>query len=166
MPPAPRRLAAGPCTGAAVLLAAVLVLVACASPSGDDGIGSAGGSGDPAAGGGISQADDDLVVHVDRGDGTPAEDWTLTCAGNASGTHPEAEAACAHLAGLDEPFAPIPDDVACTEQFGGPETAHVTGRWDREPVDLELARTDGCFITQWDSLVPLMPPPVGVDRIG
>ena len=158
-----RRLAAGPCTGAAVLLAAVLILGACASPSGGDG---ADGSGGPAAGGGISQADDDLLVHVDLGDGTPAADWTLTCVGFVEGTHPQAEAACAHLAGLDDPFAPLPDDVACTEQFGGPETAHVTGRWDREPVDLELARTDGCFITQWDSLVPLLPPPVGVDRIG
>jgi hypothetical protein len=160
-----RRLAAGPCTGAAVLLAAVLLLAACAAPS-DDGAVSAGGSGDSAAGDSISQADDHLQVMVDRGDGSAPEQWTLTCVGNASGTHPEAEAACAHLAGLDDPFAPLPDDVACTEQYGGPETAHVTGRWNREPVDLELARTDGCFITQWDSLVPLLPPPIGVDTIG
>jgi hypothetical protein len=146
-------------------LALVVSLAACAEPSADGG-GAAGGSGDPAAGGGISQADDDLLVHVDRGDGTPAEDWTLTCVGFVEGTHPEAEAACAHLAGLDDPFAPLPVDVACTEQYGGPETARVTGRWHGEPVDLELARSDGCLITQWDSLVPLLPPPIGVDPIG
>ena len=146
-------------------LSLVVSLAACAEPSADGG-GAAGGSGDPAAGGGISQADDDLLVHVDRGDGTPAEDWTLTCVGFVEGTHPQAEAACAHLAGLDDPFAPLPDDVACTEQYGGPETARVTGRWHGEPVDLELARSDGCLITQWDSLVPLLPPPIGVDPIG
>ena len=141
------------------LFASLAVLAACASPS-------AAGSGDPASGGGIAQADDDLLVHVDRGDGTPAEDWTLSCAGSVQGSHPEAEAACAHLAGLADPFAPLPDDVVCTEQFGGPQTAHVTGRWGGEPVDLELSRSNGCLIAQWDSLGPLLPIPVGVDPIG
>jgi Subtilisin inhibitor-like len=155
-----RRLLAPP------LLASLAVLVACASPSDDDGTGSAGGAGDPAVGDGISQADGDLQVLVDRGDGSAAEEWTLTCAGLVAGTHPEAEAACAHLAGLEDPFAPLPDDVVCTEQYGGPETAHVTGRWNGEPVDLQLARTDGCLIAQWDSLVPLLPSPIGVDPIG
>ncbi len=149
------------------LLASLAVLVACASPSdADDGTGSVGSSGDPAAGAGISQADDDLQVLVDRGDGSAPEEWTLTCAGVVEGTHPEAEAACAHLAGLEDPFAPLPDDVVCTEQYGGPETARVTGRWNGEPVDLDLARTDGCLIAQWDSLVPLLPPPTGVGPIG
>ncbi|SNR78504.1 SSI family serine proteinase inhibitor [Blastococcus mobilis] len=148
------------------LLASLAVLAACASPSDDDGAGSSGGPGDPAVGQGVSRAGDDLQVVVDRGDGSAPEQWTLTCAGNASGTHPEAEAACAHLAGLADPFAPLPDDVVCTQQYGGPETAHVTGRWNGEPVDLRLARTDGCLITQWDSLVPFVPPPIGVDPIG
>ena len=76
---------------------------------------------------------------------------------------PTPQAACAHLAGMDDPFAPLPDDVACTEQYGGPETAHVTGRWGGEPVDLELSRTDGCRIAQWDCLGPLLPPSAPVD---
>jgi hypothetical protein len=146
------------------LLASLAVLAACASPSDDDG--AAGGSSDPSAGGGIPQAGNDLLVYVDRGDGTPAEDWTLTCAALVEGSHPEAEAACAHLAGLDDPFAPLPDDVVCTEQFGGPQTARVTGRWSGEPVDLELSRSNGCLIAQWASLGPLLPIPVGDDPIG
>ena len=77
------------------------------------------------------------------------------------GSHPDAEAACAHLTALDDPFAPLPTDVVCTEQFGGPQTAHVLGRWNGEPVDLELSRTDGCRISQWDALGPLLPGPVG-----
>ena len=47
--------------------------------------------------------------------------------------------------------------MACTEQYGGPQTAHVVGRWSGEPVDLELSRVDGCRISQWDALVPLVP---------
>jgi hypothetical protein len=105
-------------------------------------------------------------VHADRGDGTPAEDWTLACVGVVEGTHPEAEAACAHLTGLDDPFAPLPDDAVCAEQFGGPQTARVTGRWNGKPVDLELSRANGCVIAQWDSLGPLLPIPVGVEPIG
>jgi len=146
-----------------VALASLAVLAGCADRSGDD---AASGSRGDAAGGGISQADDDLQVHVDRGDGTPPEDWTLTCAGLVEGTHPDAEAACAHLAGLDDPFAPLPADAVCTEQYGGPQTAHVTGRWHGKPVDLELSRTDGCRIAQWDGLGSLLPIPVAAEPPG
>ncbi len=143
-------------------LLALLLLAGCAN--GSDG--GAGAGGDPADGGGISQADDDLLVHLDLGDGTPAADWTLTCVGLVEGSHPQADAACAHLAGMDDPFAPLPQDVACTEQFGGPQTARVTGRWNGEPVDLKLSRSDGCRIAQWDSLGPLLPVPEGMEPVG
>jgi hypothetical protein len=33
----------------------------------------------------------------------------------------------------------------------------VLGLWNGEDVDLELSRTDGCRISQWDGLVPLVP---------
>ncbi len=146
------------------LLLALLSVTACASPAAPGAVAPSGGS-DPTAGG-IQQADDDLQVEFDRGDGTEPESWTLTCVGNASGSHPEAEAACAHLAGMEDPFAPLPPDSVCTEQYGGPQTAHVTGRWKGQPVDLELSRVDGCHISQWDSLVPLVPAEVGVGSVG
>ncbi len=111
----------------------------------------------PSDGGGSAPAENDLTVELDRGDGSPAERWTLVCAGAVEGTHPAAEVACAHLSGMDDPFAPIPDDLMCTEQYGGPQTAHVTGRWGGEPVDLELSRVNGCTISQWDGLGPLLP---------
>ncbi|MGY1986011.1 SSI family serine proteinase inhibitor [Blastococcus sp. SYSU DS0669] len=142
---------------ALLLLVAALALGACASARN----GSAGsGDGDGGATG-VSQAADDLVVEVDRGDGSPPETWTLTCGPSVGGTHPRAEAACAHLDAMSEPFAPLPDDLVCTEQYGGPQAAHVTGRWRGEPVDLQLSRVDGCRISQWDSLGPLLPVPVG-----
>ena len=147
-----------------LLRLALFSVTACASPAAP-GAGEPPTASDPAAGG-ISQADNDLQVEFDRGDGTEPESWTLTCVGNASGSHPEAEAACTHLAGMADPFAPLPADRICTEQYGGPQTAHVIGRWQGQPVDLQLSRVDGCAITQWDSLVPLVPAEVGVGPVG
>jgi Subtilisin inhibitor-like len=152
-----------------ILLPAVALLgllTACASPSGDAGAGGGSAaptsdSADPAAGGGIGQADNDLQVELDRGDGAEPESWTLTCVGFVEGSHPDAEAACQHLTAMDDPFAPLPSDIVCTEQFGGPETARILGRWSGEPVDLELSRTDGCRISQWDALGPLLPAAAG-----
>ena len=138
---------------AALLLLPVAVLAACAS-------GGAGGGG--AGGGSTQQVEDDLQVEVDRGDGSPVERYSLTCGDPVAGDLPDAEAVCAHLQGLDDPFAPLPTDIMCTEQYGGPQTAHVTGQWQGRPVDLQLSRTNGCRITQWDSLGPLLPGPAGV----
>ncbi|HYH24841.1 MAG TPA: SSI family serine proteinase inhibitor [Blastococcus sp.] len=142
------------------LLAAVLLLGACGTPDGDGNAAAASGAADgnsSGAAGGIAQTENDLRIDVDRGNGTPPESWTLVCAGVAEGTHPEAQAACDHLAGTTAPFAPLPDDVMCTEQYGGPQTAHITGRWRAEAVDLQLSRVDGCRIAQWDALGPLLP---------
>jgi Subtilisin inhibitor-like len=140
----------------------LLLLTACASETGNGFAGDATvpGTDSGAAGGGISRTENDLAVDLDPGDGSTPFSWTLVCAGVAEGSHPNAEAACAHLRGLAEPFAPLPTDVACTEQYGGPETARVTGVWGGEPVDLELSRTNGCTISQWSSLGPLLAIPV------
>jgi hypothetical protein len=139
------------------VLALLAVLTACAAQPG--GAGAGGGSAptpDP-AGGGISPTQNDLTIHLDRGDGSAAEQYTLVCAGVVEGTHPAARAACDHLSRMDDPFAPIPADAICTEVFDGPQTAHVTGRWGGEPVDLQLGRNNGCRTAQWDSLGPLLP---------
>jgi hypothetical protein len=139
-------------------LAVLALLTGCASaaPGSDR---AADGTPAPGSGtaGGSSRPENDLAIDVDLGDGSARQSWTLVCAGVAEGTHPQPDEACAHLQGLDEPFAPIPADVSCTEQYGGPQTAHVTGVWGGEPVDLELSRVNGCFIGQWDSLGPLLP---------
>jgi hypothetical protein len=140
-----------------LLVVPVLLLAAACGGGGDA---AEPGAGDDALAG-SDRAANDLVVEQDLGDGTPAQRWTLTCAAEASGDHPDAGAACAHLAGLDAPFAPLPEDRMCTEQFGGPQTARITGVWGGEPVDLQVARADGCQITQWDGLGPLLPGPVG-----
>jgi Subtilisin inhibitor-like len=136
---------------ALLLLVAVLVLGACAE-SGTTGE-SSGPSPAEAAGG----AGDELVVEIDRGDGSAPERYTLNCADVGASDHPTAQAACDHLAAMDQPFAPLPADAICAQVFDGPETAHVTGRWRGEPVDLQLARNDSCRTGQWDGLGPLLP---------
>ena len=135
-----------------LLLLPLALLVAC----GASGVDPASPRPDTVSGGGISRADNDLEIRLDRADGTPVETWTLTCVGFVEGTHPRAEQACVHLKALEDPFAPLPDDVMCTQQYGGPETARITGQWSGQPVDLELSRTDGCRISQWESLGPLL----------
>jgi hypothetical protein len=41
---------------------------------------------------------------------------------------------------------------ACTELYGGPETAHLTGTLDGEPVDVTITRSDGCGVNDYDAL--------------
>jgi hypothetical protein len=135
-----------------LLLLPLALLVACGSSGGD----TASPGPDTVSGGGTSRAENDLEVVLDRADGTPVQTWTLTCVGFVEGTHPRAEQACAHLRSVDQPFAPVPEDALCTQQYGGPETARVTGLWGGEPVDLALSRTDGCRIAQWEALGPLL----------
>jgi hypothetical protein len=140
---------------AVLLLLAVLVLAACAE-SGSTGEASSPARADAA---GTPVSDDHLIVEIDRGDGSAPERYTLDCADIAGSDHPEAQAACDHLADLEEPFAPLPADMICAQVFDGPETARVTGRWHGEPVDVQLARNDSCRTTQWASLGPLLPGP-------
>ena len=45
----------------------------------------------------------------------------------------------------------------CTEQYGGPEQAMITGTYRGEPVSYGLSRTNGCEIGRWESLRFLLP---------
>jgi Subtilisin inhibitor-like len=142
----------------ALIALLLLALAGCADPAGS---GSDAGATTSASTSADAQADNDLLIVLDRGDGTEPQRYTLTCVGVPEGDHPDASAACAHLEGTEDPFAPLPTDMACTEQYGGPETARITGRWEAKDVDVELSRTDGCRISQWDSLGPVLPPVEG-----
>jgi hypothetical protein len=102
---------------------------------------------------------------VEQTSGGTRSTWTLTC-DPAGGDHPDAEAACADLdaqAQQGEIFAPLPADRICTEQYGGDQTARITGTFRGAPVDVSLSRVDGCHIAQWDQFGAVLPGPVGVD---
>jgi hypothetical protein len=141
------------------------LLAACTSGNGGDDPAARSSSAPPPSlstsgpGKGLDAADGDLQVELDRGNGGPIERYRLLCDGAGAGTLPDADAACSRLAGLTDPFAPLPADVFCSQIFGGPQTAHVTGRWQGSSVDLRLSRTDGCRTAQWDRLGPLLPGP-------
>ncbi|GEN81042.1 SSI family serine proteinase inhibitor [Actinotalea fermentans] len=105
----------------------------------------------------------DLTVVVDATGEGATTTYTLTCE-PAGGHHPDAEAACAAIAagGGTAAFAPTPMDVACTEQWGGPQTASVTGTVGGEPVSAAFSRANGCEISRWDTLAPLFGPDAGL----
>ncbi|MER6616886.1 SSI family serine proteinase inhibitor [Streptomyces xantholiticus] len=79
----------------------------------------------------------------------------------AGGTHPSAESACRRLEELAreqrDPFAPVPQTRMCTQQFGGPATARVTGTWHGRQVDATFNRSNGCEISRWRTLQPVLP---------
>ncbi len=107
----------------------------------------------PAAGPGQGNAE--LAITVTPAEGEPGVSHTLVCEEGvpaAESSHPDAAAACAALkenAALLNPATPGTAQ-ACTEQYGGPQKATVTGVVDGVPVDAEFARTNGCEISAWD----------------
>ena len=96
-----------------------------------------------------------LTVRVD-GDGSgPAKARTLelSCAeGDTSG----ACAAAAKLSAAD--LKPTPANTACTQIYGGPETATINGTWQGKPVKSTLSRKNGCEIARWDALKDVLTP--------
>ncbi|MET9555130.1 SSI family serine proteinase inhibitor [Streptomyces sp. NPDC006645] len=95
-------------------------------------------------------------TNITRADGT----YELSCE-PAGGSHPESASACARLDELAgesaDPFAPVPKGQMCTMQMGGPATARVTGTWQGRSVDATFSRKNGCEISRWQNLVPVLP---------
>ncbi|MFI9580879.1 SSI family serine proteinase inhibitor [Streptomyces sp. NPDC052236] len=91
-----------------------------------------------------------------RTDGT----YELQC-GPTGGTHPAAQDACDRLDELaregENPFAPVPRTQMCTQQMGGRATAHITGIWRGQRVDAAFSRTNGCEISRWKTMQPVLP---------
>lgn len=92
-----------------------------------------------------------LVVTLTDSAGGPPQTWALTC-DPPGGDHPDPAAACRALDASRAPFDPVPAGTMCTQIYGGPETATITGTWRGESVDAAYERTDGCEIARWDAL--------------
>ena len=45
---------------------------------------------------------------------------------------------------------------ACTQQYGGPETATVKGTLHGETIDANFSRVNGCEISRWQQAAPLL----------
>ena len=106
---------------------------------------------EPAAAPGGSLAE--LTVEVDPDGPDAQEPKTATVSCDA----PEDSELCKEVDALDPTvFEPTPGDTACTQQYGGPETATVTGTFKGEQVDAEFGRQNGCEIARWEDAAPLL----------
>jgi hypothetical protein len=88
----------------------------------------------------------DLTVTVNDGDAT-----------NVRCDTPEDSKDCGALADIDpKTFEPVPGNQACTQQYGGPETATVKGTLDGKDIDAKFSRVNGCEIARWEAAQPLL----------
>ena len=113
----------------------------------------------PGPGGGSAE----LTIVVKPSESEPAIHYTLTCKGGAptdESQHPTAAKACQTLKNNPALLIPQPrnKDVVCTQQYGGPQTATVTGVVDGVPVDMSFSRRDGCEISQWNGAASILGP--------
>jgi hypothetical protein len=98
----------------------------------------------------------DLVIVIVDGAGATTT-HRLTC-DPAGGDHPRPEVACRVLASNGaRALPPVPPDLRCTQIYGGPETARVTGFWRGQRVDSRLSRQNGCEIARWNALAGFLP---------
>jgi hypothetical protein len=93
----------------------------------------------------------DAAEHVFRlaaADGHPSSASTL----------PDPEAALAVVERFGEDiFFPKPGPPRlCTQQYGGPQVAVVTGTFHGRTVNARFQRTDGCEIARWKAMAALL----------
>ena len=124
-------------------LMTIALLALLASACGEDAPAGAGGT-----------ADVDLVVQVDRDgrDGPKPERRARVRCLPGDSSRP-CRVARAFDAG---DFAPVDAKTACTEIFGGPETARVTGVLDGRRVAADFSRNNGCEIARWERVAKLL----------
>lgn len=90
-----------------------------------------------------------------KGDDKP-DAWTLRC-DPASGSLPNDREACQKLKALKQPFAAARKGLMCTQVYGGPDEATITGTFRGERVSARLTLTDGCQIARFKRLAFLVP---------
>ena len=89
----------------------------------------------------------------DKGDATV---YTLKCA-PAGGSLARATAACTELLKMSRPFRPVPPDTFCTDIYGGPQQALVTGMFKGSRVWARFSATNGCQIARAKRISFLLP---------
>jgi hypothetical protein len=102
-----------------------------------------------------------LAVTIQESPDAEPVEYVLECVEGRPGpgtSLPNAEAACTVVSRLGVKFfTAIPDkNIVCTEIYGGPQTASITGTVDGKPVRARFARTNGCEISRWDAVKEIL----------
>jgi hypothetical protein len=103
-----------------------------------------------------------LKVRVADGNGTVAE-GTLECGdGAAKGggfLEDGADQHCRDALAMEKLLTTQPpEDRVCTQLYGGPQTARITGTFGAQDVARSLRRTNGCEIEDWKQADALLAP--------
>ena len=103
----------------------------------------------------------DLTIRLTEAPGAPEYVVRLEASGGALAggcTLPDSAAALAAVTQHGEDiFVPKPGPPRmCTQQYGGPQVAVVTGWYLGREVNSEFSRTDGCEIARWRAMMPLL----------
>lgn len=111
-----------------------------------------------------------LEITITHPDADPVS-YTISCLGDTASITPAVDGlneqtACTALtddAARTLLFDGPPADRVCTEIYGGPDEASITGTLDEQPVDVVITRNNGCGIDDWDStLAGILPSALGV----
>ncbi len=98
----------------------------------------------------------ELAIAVKPSDTAAPANFTLVCQAGvpaAESQHPSAATACTALKENAAILSPAPkaQNTACTQQYGGPQKATVTGVVDGRPVEANFSLIDGCEIAAWNA---------------
>lgn len=152
-----------------LILSVLTVTAACAqqSPGTSGGpSGAAPTSPGPTAAAPTAVAEVDLTINLTGAPGATPRQFRLVADGSAPAagtTLPDPAAALAAVKQYGaELLLKFPDpNRICTDQYGGPEVAVVTGWLDGKAVNATFKRTNGCEIASWQALAPLFGAPAG-----
>jgi hypothetical protein len=103
----------------------------------------------------------DLTIRLREDDGAPEHEFLLIArngAAAAGSTLPDPGAALEAVQrfGEDIFFPKSGPPRLCTQQYGGPQVAVVTGSFHGRTVNARFQRTDGCEIARWKAMAALL----------
>ena len=105
---------------------------------------------------GPGQGNAELAIMVKPSETGTAANFTLVCQNGvpaAESQHPNAAAACIAIKKNPAILSPAPPakNQTCTQQYGGPQVATVTGVVDGRAVQASFSLTNGCEIAAWNA---------------
>lgn len=105
--------------------------------------------------------DVELTIRLTESPGAPEYSFRLEASGGtvrSGSTLPDPAAALEAVERFGEDiFFPKPGPPKlCTQQYGGPQVAVVTGWFLGRKVHSQFSRTDGCEIARWRAMAPLL----------